>query len=75
MLYSTVATLANSPGAAKYVQMIPSIANFSSWNTEQRYWSEAEHAATCAALIPRWEIAAKEVLAMVTAAQIDGMAI
>ena len=52
--------------------MIPSIGAFATWTTDQRYWSDAEHTRTCATELPKWEQAAREVMAMLDAARKDG---
>jgi len=75
VLCSTVSVLANSPTTAKYASMIPSIANFTTWHTDQRYWSDAEHVATCKARLPGWEAAVNEVLGVLDEARKDGMAL
>ena len=72
LLCRTVAVLASSPDSSKYQSMIPSIGAFTTWSTDQRYWSDAEHTRTCATELPKWEQAAREVMAMLDAARKDG---
>lgn len=74
-LCATVSSLPDSPALAKYISLIPSITNFTSWHADQRYWSDVDNAATCTASIPGWEIATREVLAMIAEAQKDGMSL
>lgn len=75
VLCSTASVLSDSPATAKYASMIPSMGNFATWSTNQRYWSDSEHVATCKAWLPGWETAVREVLAMLDEARKDGMAL
>lgn len=72
-LCSTSSVIAASPTMAKYASLIPSINDFASWHTDQRYWSDVEHSRTCVLEIPKWENAAQEVLKMLDAAKQDGV--
>lgn len=54
---------------AKYTAMIPNITYFIDWNTDHRYWAEANIPKS----LPAWKTAAKEVMGMLDAAYLDGV--
>ncbi|MGO8692824.1 MAG: hypothetical protein ACLQMF_04035 [Rectinemataceae bacterium] len=72
VLCQTAGILGSSPASSSYQSMIPSIGVFTTWSTDQRYWSDTEHTRTCATELPKWEQAAREVMSMLDAARKDG---
>ena len=72
ILCQTAGILGSSPDSSTYQSMIPSIGVFTTWSTDQRYWSDAEHTRTCATDLPKWKQAASEVMSMLDAARKDG---
>jgi len=72
-LSQAVASLTVFPdgrNATRYISMLSKLADFNDWSIDHRYWDET---VLPVGAIPRWSAAAKEVGAMLTAAELDGV--
>jgi hypothetical protein len=68
-LVNNVASSLSGRGADKYLSMIPSISNFSTWTIEHRYWLETALPNN----ITNWRSATIEVMNMLDQAITDGV--